>query len=195
MSHRSPRFRAAPDLARRTRSESANDTSQQLRRIPAGTRLALTGTPIENGLGDLWSILDFCNPGLVGTRPTFIAQLDGEGEAALRALNGILVFRRTKSEPVVAAELPDRIDELDHCTMSIEQSVSIKAVLDSLVADTSANAGEPRKGAVLAAITHSSRSAIIPRIRRRRRPSQAGRASSLDSRSSSKQCSRTASAC
>ena len=96
----------------------ANETAQQLRRIPARTRLALTGTPIENGLGDLWAILDFTNPGLVGARPAFIAQLSGEGEAALRALNGILVFRRTKTEPEVAAELPDRIDELDHCTMT-----------------------------------------------------------------------------
>ncbi|HEV3225420.1 MAG TPA: DEAD/DEAH box helicase [Acidimicrobiales bacterium] len=130
----------------------ANDTSQQLRRIAARTRLALTGTPIENGLGDLWSILDFCNPGLVGARPTFIAQLAGEGEAALRALNGILVFRRTKAEPDVAAELPDRIDELDHCTMTSEQIGLYQAVLDSLVAQT-ADGGEPKKGAVLAAIT------------------------------------------
>ena len=38
---------------------TANETAQQLRRIPAGTRIALTGTPIENGLGDLWSILDY----------------------------------------------------------------------------------------------------------------------------------------
>ena len=53
----------------------ANETPQQLRRIPARSRVALTGTPIENGLGDLWSILDFTNPGLVGTRPPFIAQL------------------------------------------------------------------------------------------------------------------------
>src|SRR5688572_26436311 len=98
-----------------------NETAQQLRRIDARTKLALTGTPIENGLGDLWSILDFTNPGLVGGRTTFIGQLSGEGEAALRALNGILVFRRTKAEPSVAAELPDRIDELDHCTMTAEQ--------------------------------------------------------------------------
>src|SRR3546814_982835 len=46
---------------------------------------------------------DFTNPGLVGDRPTFISQLSGEGEAALRALNGLLVFRRTKTEPEVAA--------------------------------------------------------------------------------------------
>ena len=58
----------------------------------------------------------------------------GDGEAALRALNGILVFRRTKSEPAVAAELPDRIDELDHCTMTPEQIGLYQAVLDDLVA-------------------------------------------------------------
>jgi SNF2 family DNA or RNA helicase len=131
----------------------ASDTHQQLRRIPARTKLALTGTPIENGLGDLWSILDFCNPGLVGARPTFIAQLAGEGEAALRALNGILVFRRTKSEPEVAAELPDRIDELDHCSMTVEQIGLYQAVLDTLVANASDAGREPQKGAVLAAIT------------------------------------------
>jgi hypothetical protein len=139
----------------------ANETAQQLRRIPARTRVALTGTPIENGLGDLWAILDFTNPGLVGSRPSFISQLsasrDGSrhnGESALRALNGILVFRRTKSEPVVAAELPERIDQLDHCTMTPEQIGLYQAVLDSLVASEEEAVGqETRKGAILAAIT------------------------------------------
>ncbi len=60
----------------------ANETSQQLRRIEARTRIALTGTPIENGLGDLWAILDFANPGLVGPRPQFIARLSNDGRAA-----------------------------------------------------------------------------------------------------------------
>ena len=82
-----------------------------------------------------------------------MSQLAGEGEAALRALNGILVFRRTKSEPDVAAELPDRIDELDHCTMTKEQIGLYQAVLDSLVKDSSDIDREPKKGAVLAAIT------------------------------------------
>ena len=133
----------------------ASETAQQLRRIPARTRLALTGTPIENGLGDLWAILDFTNPGLVGSRPAFIAQLSGDGEAALRALNGILLFRRTKSEPEVAAELPDKIDELDHCTMTAEQIGLYQAVLDELVADVAdpSTVGERKKGAILAAIT------------------------------------------
>jgi len=129
-----------------------NESAQQLRRIPARSRIALTGTPIENGLGDLWAILDFTNPGLVGPRATFVSQLAGEGEAALKALNGILVFRRTKAEPAVAAELPDRIDELDHCSMTAEQIGLYQAVLDRLIV-ASADGAEQRKGAVLAAIT------------------------------------------
>jgi hypothetical protein len=139
----------------------ANDTAQQLRRLNAHSRLALTGTPIENGLGDLWAILDFTNPGLVGARPQFIASLSGngeggraQGEQALRALNGILVFRRTKSEPAIAAELPDRIDELDHCAMTPEQIGLYQAVLDSLVTGAADEEGaDSRKGQVLAAIT------------------------------------------
>lgn len=134
----------------------SNDTSRQLRRLQAGSRIALTGTPIENGLGDLHAILDFCNPGLMGPRAAFVAQLSGEGEAALKALNGLLVFRRTKSEPAVAETLPDRIDELDHCLMTPEQIGLYQAVLDELVAETTddpASGKERRQGAILAAIT------------------------------------------
>ncbi|HSS08517.1 MAG TPA: DEAD/DEAH box helicase [Acidimicrobiales bacterium] len=137
-----------------------SDVAQGLRRIPARSRLALTGTPIENGLGDLWAILDWANPGLVGSRPTFIGQLsrngDGPGsagEAALRALNGLLVFRRTKAEPEIAAELPDRIDELDHCSLTQEQIGLYQAVLDRLLADGLDTDKNARKGQILAAIT------------------------------------------
>ncbi len=141
----------------------AAETSQQLRRLEAKTRLALTGTPIENGLGDLWAIMDWANPGLLGPRAQFISQLTPDakgrgktdGEAALRALNGILVYRRTKAEPSIAEELPDRIDELDHCAMTPEQIGLYQAVIDNLVVVTSEQEqGTPeRKGAVLAAIT------------------------------------------
>jgi hypothetical protein len=138
-----------------------NETSQQLRKLDARSRVALTGTPIENGLGDLWAILDFTNPGLVGSRPQFIARLSNDGstkrveaEDALRALNGILVFRRTKAEPEIAAELPDRIDELDHCAMTPEQIGMYQALLDTLVtAGDLPEDAEPRKGQILAAIT------------------------------------------
>ena len=139
----------------------AAETSQQLRKLDAHSRIALTGTPIENGLGDLWSILDWANPDLLGPRNQFIAQLTPEkriesgNESALKALNGIMVYRRTKSEPSIAAELPDRIDELDHCAMTAEQIGLYQAVVDSLIEETEkTKSGSPqRKGAVLAAIT------------------------------------------
>ena len=130
-----------------------SDTAQQLRRITARTKIALTGTPIENGVGDLWAILDFTNPGLVGPRPSFVAQLSGDRESAMKALNGLLLFRRTKNEPEVARELPDKIDELDHCTMTPEQIGLYQAVLDTLLADVSGDNGEAKQGAILAAIT------------------------------------------
>lgn len=147
----------------------ASDTAQQLRRLPGRSRLALTGTPVENSLGDLWSILDFTNPGLVGERATFMQQLSAtsngngngngraaaSGEAALRALNGLLVFRRTKTEPEIAAELPDKIDELDHCGMTAEQVGIYQAILDDLLREGPDIDGgsSVRKGRVLAAIT------------------------------------------
>jgi hypothetical protein len=138
-----------------------SETAQQLRRLQARTRVVLTGTPIENGLGDLWALMDFVNPGLVGDRATFVSQMHAasergrSAESALKTLNGVLVFRRTKAEPVIAAELPDRIDALDHCPMTTEQIGLYQAVLDELVvasADTGDDAPK-RKGAVLAAIT------------------------------------------
>jgi hypothetical protein len=147
----------------------ASDAAQALRRLSARSRIALTGTPIENGLGDLWSILDFTNPGLVGSRATFVGQLSrngngngngsvpqdaaSAGEKVLRALNGLLVFRRTKSEPVIAAELPDRIDQLDHCSLTQEQIGLYQAVLDRLLADSLEKDTNERKGQILAAIT------------------------------------------
>jgi hypothetical protein len=137
----------------------ASDTAQELRRVPARSRLALTGTPVENSLGDLWSILDFTNPGLVGARSVFIRQLGttdnghSAAEAALRALNGLLVFRRTKTEPEIAAELPDKIDELDHCGMTPEQIGLYQAILDGLLREGLDDEANARKGHVLAAIT------------------------------------------
>ncbi len=141
----------------------SNDTAQALRQIPARSRIAMTGTPVENGLGDLWAILDFTNPGLVGPRNDFIEQLSrtssaGEGgaagEQALRALNGLLVFRRTKAEPAIAAELSDKIDVLDHCTLTPEQVGLYQAIIDGLLEGPLEDDVAKRKAHVLAAITH-----------------------------------------
>jgi superfamily II DNA or RNA helicase len=151
-----------------------SETAQELRRLNAHSKVALTGTPVENGLGDLWAILDFTNPGLVGTRNAFIEHLSRAGEAAqadsggdrfdrdgdrgseetaLRALNGLLIFRRTKNEPEIAAELPDKVDKLDHCSMTAEQIGLYQAIVDRLLEKGLDQDANKRKGAVLAAIT------------------------------------------
>ena len=155
-----------------------SDTARELRRLNAHSRLALTGTPVENGLGDLWAILDWTNPGLVGGRTAFIENLSrnsaaGEKaaasrngsarpapagarapeESALRALNGLLIFRRTKNEPEIAAELPDKVDRLDHCSMTPEQIGLYQAVVNSLIDQGLEEDANRRKGQVLAAIT------------------------------------------
>jgi superfamily II DNA or RNA helicase len=148
-----------------------SETAQVLRRLPATSRVAMTGTPVENGLGDLWAILDFTNPGLVGGRSAFIEALSrtrsagaadaptaassraGTHEGALRALNGLLIFRRTKSEPDIAAELPDKVDRLDHCAMTPEQIGLYQAVVNRLIDGGLEADASRRKGQVLAAIT------------------------------------------
>ncbi len=134
-----------------------SEAARALMRIPAAHKLALTGTPVENGLGDLWSILNFANPGLLGPKAAFEAQLararkDQAAEEALRKLNGVLVFRRTKSEPEIAAELPDKIDQLDSCALTTEQIGLYQAVVDKLLANPLGDKGEANTK-VLAAIT------------------------------------------
>jgi SNF2 family DNA or RNA helicase len=106
--------------------------------------------------------------------------MSGDGEAALRALNGILLFRRTKSEPEVAAELPDKIDELDHCTMTTEQIGLYQAVLDTLVTDVADGDGEPKQGAILAAITALKQICNHPAAYRDDGQPLAGRSGKLD---------------
>jgi SNF2 family DNA or RNA helicase len=148
-----------------------SDTARELRRLQAHSRLAMTGTPVENGLGDLWAILDWTNPGLVGGRTAFIENLSRNTaaaddqkavpgpaarrteESALRALNGLLIFRRTKNEPEIAAELPDKVDRLDRCSMTAEQIGLYQAVLDGLLQGGLDSDANQRKGQVLAAIT------------------------------------------
>ncbi len=147
-----------------------SETARELRRLNAHSRLALTGTPVENGLGDLWAILDWTNPGLVGGRTAFIENLSRNSEAvasgtvpegaprrseenALRALNGLLIFRRTKTEPEIAAELPDKVDKLDHCSMTPEQIGLYQAVVNRLLDNGLSEDSNQRKGQVLAAIT------------------------------------------
>ena len=160
----------------------ASDTAQQLRRIPARTRLALTGTPIENGLGDLWSILDFTNPGLVGSRPEFIAQMSGDGEAALRGAqrHPAVPPHEERARGRRRAARQDRRARPLHDDRRADRLY--QAVLDTLVADLadSESLGEPKKGAILAAITALKQICNHPAAYRDDGRPLAGRSGKLD---------------
>ena len=96
------------------------------KRLPAGVRFALTGTPIENRLSELWSIFDFLMPGLLGTRDSFakrfespVEHAEGDSAARLQALVSPFVLRRVKEE--VVADLPEKIEDTVMAQLTGEQ--------------------------------------------------------------------------
>jgi hypothetical protein len=135
--------------------------AKAIRQIPAAQKLALTGTPVENHLGELWSILDAVNPGLYGSAHQFNERYakpiqrdsDAKATAALRALTQPFVLRRTKADKTLLPELPDKIEQIAWATLTREQAAMYQAVVDQLLADAQAETGMRRRGLVLAALT------------------------------------------
>jgi len=130
-----------------------------IRSLPAGFRLALTGTPVENRLSELWSILNFLNPGFLGGQKKFRQDFTipiekhGDDEAArrLRALTRPFILRRVKTDPSVIQDLPDKQEMKVYCHLSEEQATLYEAVVrDALEAiDEQEGDGIVRKGLVL----------------------------------------------
>ncbi len=130
-----------------------------IRSLPAGFRLALTGTPVENRLSELWSILNFLNPGFLGGQKKFRQDFaipiekHGDDEAArrLRALTQPFILRRVKTDPSVIQDLPDKQEMKVYCHLSEEQATLYEAVVrDALEAiDEQEGDGIVRKGLVL----------------------------------------------
>jgi non-specific serine/threonine protein kinase len=124
--------------------------------VKAGSRLALTGTPIENRLSDLWSIFDFVNPGLLGGAKSFatfakrLADSPG-GYAPLRRLVQPYILRRLKTDKTVISDLPDKIEQNAYCGLSRKQAALYhQAVGDLTKALEEGIEGVARKGLVLA---------------------------------------------
>ena len=137
----------------------ATKRAQALRRLPARRKLAMTGTPIENRLGELWSIMDIVNPGLLGSRESFERafarpiELSGD-ERALERLRSIVepfVLRREKDSSEVELELPPITIDKAYCRLTIEQASLYQATVDRWLPRIEAH-GESfgRRGAVLA---------------------------------------------
>ncbi len=131
------------------------------RSLDAGCRIALTGTPVENHVGDLWSIMEFLNPGLLGSREQFKRnfyrpiQLYGDEEAAarLKSATGPFILRRMKTDKDIISDLPEKMEIKDYCSLTKEQASLYKAVVDDMTEKISGAEGISRKGLVLSAIT------------------------------------------
>jgi hypothetical protein len=139
-----------------------NHLSQQakaVRSLPAASRIALTGTPVENQLSELWSIMDFANPGMLGSAKAFRERYavpierHGSAEAAqeLRRITQPFVLRRLKTDKSIISDLPDKQEMKVWCNLTQEQaSLYAATVTDMLSRIDDASDGITRRGLVLA---------------------------------------------
>jgi hypothetical protein len=135
--------------------------SRAVRRLTAGRHVALTGTPVENRLSELWSIMDVLSPGLLGPirefKERFAIPIERDGDEAatrrLQRISGPFILRRLKSDPAIAPDLPDKVERTDRCALTREQATLYRAVVAELLEDAEEKDGIDRRGAVLAGLT------------------------------------------
>jgi SNF2 family DNA or RNA helicase len=131
------------------------------RALQSGYRVALTGTPVENHVGDLWSLMEFLNPGLLGSaarfRREFFIPIQALGNAAayerLRGITGPFVLRRLKTDASIISDLPNKQEYKVYCTLTKEQATLYAAVLRDLDATLDEPDGIERRGRILGALS------------------------------------------
>jgi non-specific serine/threonine protein kinase len=129
--------------------------ARAVKRLDALARIALTGTPVENRLGDLWSIFDFLNPGLLGSAPAFgrfakrLAARPHNPYGPLRELVRPYILRRLKTDPAVIADLPDKTEVKAFCPLSRKQAALYQQAVDELSAQIQGAEGIQRRGLIL----------------------------------------------
>ena len=131
--------------------------SKTIRNLQAKYRLALTGTPIENRLSDLWSLFDFLNKGLLGSNrefKEFIKGLNDDGSYYERLKNQIkpFILRRLKTDKTIISDLPEKIENKVYANLSKKQLALYKETVDSLQEKLDSLDGIERKGLILQAI-------------------------------------------
>ena len=143
------------DEAQAIKNPGAKQT-KAVKALDSRWRLALTGTPVENRLGDLWSIFDFLNPGLLGSAKAFngfcksMASGTHGGYAPLRRLVQPYVLRRLKTDKSVIADLPDKTEVTAHCLLSKRQAALYTQSVEAMKTTIEALDGIERRGVVLA---------------------------------------------
>lgn len=139
--------------------------SKSVRALPARHRIALTGTPIENKLSELRNLLDFVNPGMLGSQAFFRnhfakviesgrdAPLAEEISARLQRLTAPFILRRLKTDPAIIGDLPQKAEHVLSVDMTPEQAALYTALVNEMQAELKNRRGIARKGLVLATIT------------------------------------------
>ena len=130
--------------------------TQAIRQIKAEFRVALTGTPVENRLSELWSIMHFLNPGYLGVRRAFRENFalpieryhDEEALGKLKQLTAPFILRRVKTDPRVISDLPEKVETKVYCTLTEEQATLYEAVVQDVMKRIEAEDGIQRRGLV-----------------------------------------------
>lgn len=138
-----------------------SSTARAMRRVPSAARLALTGTPVENRLTELWALLDWTTPGLLGTVESFRRRIsipierDRDPDVTERFGRMIAPFlmRRRKDDPAIVPELPPKTETDHEVTLTPEQAALYQAVVDDVLAKVSHTDGIARRGLVLKLLT------------------------------------------
>jgi hypothetical protein len=148
---------AVLDEAQAIKNPGAKQT-KAVKTLKARSRIALTGTPVENRLGDLWSIFDFINPGLLGTAKQFTSYTKGLADRTqnpygpLRELVRPYILRRMKTDKSVIADLPDKTEVKAHCVLSRKQAALYGQTVSDLAKALADSEGIQRRGIVLATL-------------------------------------------
>ncbi|MBV9389166.1 MAG: DEAD/DEAH box helicase, partial [Chroococcidiopsidaceae cyanobacterium CP_BM_ER_R8_30] len=132
--------------------------SQSVRQLQSSFRIALTGTPVENRLQELWSILDFLNPGYLGSRQffqrRFAMPIERFGDAAslqtLRSLVQPFILRRLKTDREIIQDLPEKQEMTVFCGLSAEQATLYQQVVETSLTEIESAEGLQRRGMILA---------------------------------------------
>ncbi len=144
------------DEAQNIKNPEAKQT-RAIRQMPAQFRLALTGTPVENRLSELWSIMHFLNPGYLGSRQSFKSSFglpierygDEEATRRLRQMVSPFILRRVKTDPTVIQDLPDKQELKVYCNLSEEQATLYESVVQNAMQQVEEADGMQRRGLVL----------------------------------------------
>lgn len=129
--------------------------SKAAKKLSARSRIALTGTPVENRLGDLWSLFDFLNPGLLGSASVFksfvkdLQTRKTDQFAPLRRLVSPYILRRLKTDRNIIADLPEKIETSSYCKLSKTQIKIYETAVNTLKEKLKNTDGIARKGLVL----------------------------------------------